>query len=280
MLFTVLHYSIMALIFAIGMTANGADIIYLWQRPVLLIKSIVTMYLVVPAIAIIMTLLLKLPAATELALVILAICAGAPLLPKKLIQLGGNPAYVFSLIVTTSLLAIVTVPLSLDILADFIPFNTTAATPMGVASVILKSFLWPLAAGMLARWLLPALADAVSDGLLKVAGVAMAVCALIVLIMGFRSLLEVGLDTLLAFALFTLAAMVAGHMQGGPERANRTALAIACSSRHIGLALLIASNAQRPETLTLVIAYLFASALVSALYIAWIRHRRPRPIPA
>jgi len=37
----------------------------------------------------------------------LAICAGTPLLPKKLIKLGGDPDYVFSLIVITSLLAII-----------------------------------------------------------------------------------------------------------------------------------------------------------------------------
>jgi len=69
------------------------------------------MYVVMPAVAVLMAWVFVLPQNTELALVILAICAGTPLLPKKLIKFGGDPAYVFSLIVTTSLLAIVTLSL-------------------------------------------------------------------------------------------------------------------------------------------------------------------------
>jgi len=44
-------------------------------------------YLVMPVL---MAQVLDLPERAELALVILAICAGAPLLPKKLIKFGGS----------------------------------------------------------------------------------------------------------------------------------------------------------------------------------------------
>ena len=43
------------------------------------------------------------------------------MLPKKLIKIGGDPAYLFSLVVATSLLAIVTVPLSLSLLRPWLP---------------------------------------------------------------------------------------------------------------------------------------------------------------
>ena len=120
MLLLILKTSIATLILAIGMTARIDDIFYLWRRPVLLVKSIVAMYLVMPAVAVLMACVLELPERTELALVILAIWAGALLLPKKLIKFGGDPSYVFSLIINTSLLAIVTVPASLHILAETI----------------------------------------------------------------------------------------------------------------------------------------------------------------
>jgi BASS family bile acid:Na+ symporter len=80
------------------MSATTADIFYLWRRPFLLVKSFAAMYLVTPVVAALITNLFELPHRTELALVVLAICAGAPLLPKKLIKFGGNPAYIFSLI--------------------------------------------------------------------------------------------------------------------------------------------------------------------------------------
>lgn len=274
MLPILLKTSIAVLILAVGMTATIDDIIYIWRRPILLLKSIIAMYVLMPLVAVIMARTLALPPRTELALVILAICAGAPILPKKLIKFGGDPGYVFSLIITTSILAIVTVPASLHLLAEIISFNTTGVTPFHVARLILKTFLLPLGLGMLFRFVAPAMANRVSDPLLKIASAVMALSALVALAIGFRLVFEVGLASVLGFAAFTLAAIVAGHLLGGPNSANRTSLAIACASRHIGLGLLIASNARGQHALALVVTYLLASAVVSIFYVIWIKKRR------
>jgi len=52
------------------------------------------------------------------------------------------------LIVNTSLLAMVTVPASLHLLAGAISLDTTGVTPAHVAGVILKTFLLPLGIGI------------------------------------------------------------------------------------------------------------------------------------
>jgi BASS family bile acid:Na+ symporter len=276
MLLIILKTSIATLILAIGMAAVTDDIVYLWQRPVLLVKSIIAMYVVMPAVAVLMSYVLDLPVQTELALVILAICAGAPLLPRKLIKFGGDPSYVFSLIVSTSLLAIVTVPASLHLLAGTISLDTPAVTPTHVAGVIMKTFLLPLGIGMLLRWVAPTLAERIGEPLLKIASIVMGICAIVALMASFRLVFEVGLPSVLAFAAFTFAAILAGHFFGGPDPSDRTSLAIACASRHIGLALLIAANARDQHALALVVAYLLASAVVSIPYVLWIRKRRKR----
>ena len=276
MLLIILKTSIATLILAIGMTAVTDDIVYLWRRPVLLVKSIIAMYVVMPAVAVLMAYVLDLPVRTELALVILAICAGAPLLPRKLIKFGGDPSYVFSLIVSTSLLAIVTVPASLHLLAGTISLDTPAVTPTHVAGVIMKTFLLPLGIGMLLRWVAPTLAERIGEPLLKIASIVMGICAIVALMASFRLVFEVGLPSVLAFAAFTFAAILAGHFFGGPDPSDRTSLAIACASRHIGLALLIAANARDQHALALVVAYLLASAVVSIPYVLWIRKRRKR----
>jgi len=275
MLLILLKASIAVLIFAIGMTATTEDIVYLWRRPAQLLKSIIAMYIVMPAVAVLMARTFDLPPRTELALVVLAICAGAPLLPKKLIKFGGDPSFVFSLIVTTSLLAIVTVPASLYLLAEVITFDTTAVTPLQVAGLIIKTFLVPLGVGMLFRLAAPALSERVGDPLLKIASAVMALCALAALAIGFHLVFEVGLPSLIAFAVFTLSAIVIGHLLGGPNPSDRISLAIACASRHIGLALLIAANARGQHALALVVAYLLASAVVSIPYVRWITKHRP-----
>lgn len=280
MLLLILKTSIATLIFAIGMAATTDDIVYLWRRPVLLLKSITAMYVVMPVVAVLMARLLDLPKRTELALVILAICAGAPLLPKKLIKFGGDPTYVFSLIVTTSILAIVTVPVSLHLMAGIISFDTVTVTPERVARVILKTLLLPLAMGMLLRLAAPPLSERIGEPLLKISGAIMGLCAFAALVTGFHLVFEVGLPSMLAFAVFTVAAILDGHLFGGPDLSDRTSLAIACSSRHIGLALLIAANAPGKHALELVVAYLLASSVVSIAYIWWIKKRSLKAEPS
>lgn len=279
MIALLLKISIGAMIFAMGMNTTLQDLFYLWQRPALLIRSVVAMYLVLPLVVILMAFFLDLPPRTELALVVLAICAGAPLLPKKLMKFGGDPSYVLSLIVTTSLLAIITVPLSLHFLAGSTFFEIAPHVPslMHIAGVILKSFLLPLGFGMAIRLVAPSLAQRYADNLLKVSGAVMALIAVVALILGTHLILKIGWPSLLAFALFTSAAIASGHLLGGPDPSNRTSLAIACASRHIGLALLIAANTRGEHALSLVVGYVIVSAVVSIAYFKWASKRLQSP---
>ena len=146
-------------------------------------------------------------------------------------------------------------------------------TAAHVAGVILKTFLLPLGTGMLLRWVAPALAERIGEPLLKIAGIVMVLCAIIALASNFHLVFEVGLPSLVAFCAFTIAAILAGHLFGGPDPSDRNSLAIACASRHIGLALLIAANAPSRRALELVVAYLLASAVVSIPYVLWIKRR-------
>jgi BASS family bile acid:Na+ symporter len=263
-----LKISVAVLLFATGMGVTAKDVVWLWRRPILLGKSILAMYVVAPAIAVWMARTLDLPRPTEVALVVLAVCAGAPLLPRKLVKVGGDPSYVFSLVVITSLLAIITVPLSLHVLAEYLTFEASIA-PYAVAWAIARTFLIPLGAGMLVRAAAPGVAGRIDDLLLKVASVALVGCAGVLLAAAWRLVVGLGLPSLLAFAGFTLAVMLSGHVLGGPDPAHRTSLAVACATRHIGLALLVAAGARSRNAVPLVAGYLFASLAVSIPYVRW-----------
>jgi hypothetical protein len=109
---------------------------------------------VVPVAAVVMAKTLPLPVAVKTAILVLAISAGAPLLPRKLMKLGRE-GYVFSLVVTSSLLAVVAVPAWLEGLGTL--FGREAdLDPAAVALVVAKAFLAPLVLGMLLRWPLSA----------------------------------------------------------------------------------------------------------------------------
>jgi Sodium Bile acid symporter family len=108
--------SVGALILAIGMGATVADLAYVWRRPGLLLRSLLAMYVLVPLAALFLVKTWPLAPGVKAALLVLAVSAGAPLLPRKL-QRFGSDAYVFSLVVTSSLLAIVVVPAWIALLA-------------------------------------------------------------------------------------------------------------------------------------------------------------------
>ena len=188
---TILKLAIPALLFAMGLHASFRESLYLWARPALLIRSLVAMYVAVPLLAIALAVTFDLPRGTELAMIILAICAGAPLLPRKVLKLGGDPDFGISLAVVTSLLAIVTVPLSLRALGGLVELESGLG-PGEVASAILWSFLLPFGAGMGVRAVAPAFAARLSDPLLGVAGTVLIVGTLLKVAFGWRILLGIG----------------------------------------------------------------------------------------
>ena len=272
----VLKLSIVALIFGIGLGSTPADFGYLWRRPALLFRSLLAMYVAVPLAALAAVKWLVLPIPVKTAILVLAISAGAPLLPKKLIRLGRE-SYVFSLVVTSSLLAVVTVPAWLLVLAPLFG-RESAVEPGAVGLVIAQAFLAPLVLGMLLRWPLSRVAERLSDLILKAGGILLLVAGLSLLATHVRLLAEIGWLPLVSLAGLTAVALAIGHALGGPNPDDRTALAVVCGTRHVGIAMLAASAVPGPRTIALVLAYLVASAAVSIPYLRWRRRgadRRP-----
>jgi bile acid:Na+ symporter, BASS family len=266
-LLLLLKLSVAALIFAIGMDSAFRDLLYLWRRPGLLLRSLLAMYVVMPLVALLIVKALTLPAGVQVAVLVLAISAGAPLLPRKLIHLGSD-TYVFSLVVTSSLLAIVTVPAWLAVLAPLYG-RTAELHPIDVATVVAKSFLGPLALGMLLRWLAPGLSERLADRLLTIVGIVFTLCGVTLLATHYDLLLNAGWPALLTLGGLTFCALAVGHFLGGPEPDNCTALAVSCATRHVGIAILVATAVPGPRTAALVAAYIVASAVVSIPYVQW-----------
>jgi len=269
-----LKASVALLIFAVGLDSRLKDLVYLRQRPGVMLRSLLAMYVVVPLLALAAVKVLQLPPGLELALLVLAISAGAPMLPRKLMRLG-NEEYVISLVVVSSLLAIVTVPAWLALLGPHFDRPGTL-DPMTVAGVLGKSFLLPLVLGVAVRRWLPEASARLSDLLLKVVGLVFSGCALALLVTHYQVILAVMGLPILVLGGFTLAALGVGHAMGGPDPNDRTALAVSCATRHVGVAMVVAAATPNPRTVVLIVAYALASAVVIIPYMKW----RSRVVPA
>ena len=268
-LLLLLKISVGIIILAIGMDSTLKDATHLWRRPGLLLRSVLAMYVLVPLAALALVKALTLAPGVEIGLLVLAVSAGAPLLPRKLLHIGDG-AYIFSLVVTSSLLAIILVPAWLAVLGPQFgrPVNLDASR---VGWALAKSFLLPLAAGMLIRWFFPAFAERIVNRLMAIAGLVLTACSLALLILHWDVLLDARWGGVLTLAALIAIALAIGHWLGGPTEEDRTALAIACSTRHLGIAVLIAASLPGPRTAVIIAVYILTSAAISIPYLRWRR---------
>ena len=93
----------------------------------------------------------------------------------------------------------------------------------------------------------------------------------------FRAMVGWGMA---ALVLLMLCALAIGHALGGPHADDRTSLAVACATRHFGVALLVATAFPGPRTATLIAAYLLATSAVTLPYLRWRLHRTHAQPPA
>jgi BASS family bile acid:Na+ symporter len=262
-------------VFAVGLQATSRDVTYLLRHPALLVRSFVSMNVVMPLLALWAAIVFDLHPAVKLALITLAMSPVPPFLPGRAMKAGGAASYTVGLFATASLLAIIVIPASMWLLGRLfaVPFHMPASV---VARIVTVTVLVPLAAGIVVRHYLPTAAARFVKPV--------ALIATLMLIGGLIPLfvhvwpdikLLLGNGTLLAIIALTFVGLAMGHILGGPSDDNRTVLALATASRHPAVAIAIASTNFPGEKLVVaaVLLDLIVSAVASAPYTAQSRRQ-------
>jgi BASS family bile acid:Na+ symporter len=277
----VLKASIILSVFAIGLKATFADTLYLFVRPHLLIRVLLSMKVLMPMIAVVIVMSFDIHPAVKIALAAISVSPIPPILPNKALKAGGREDYTIGLLVAAAVLSIVTIPVVMELFERItgIPLAMRAA-PIGV--LVLVTILAPLLAGITVRRILPALADRVAKPLALVAVVLLVLSALPVLIGSIRQMFSlVGDGTILSLGGFAVAGIIFGHLLGGPDPEDRPVLALATSMRHPGIALAIA-HANFPEqklAICAVFLYLILSGILTAVYLRLVKRERRGSAP-
>jgi BASS family bile acid:Na+ symporter len=271
-----LQGSIMLTVFGFGLRATIEDVVYLLRRPRMLIISLVSMFIVMPFVALILALVFEPPQVTRVALVALALSPVPPILLTRERKAGGNASYGLGLMVTVSILSIGLVPALVVFLGMLIgrPFQLG---PAAVAGQVLAGVAFPLTAGMLVQRFLPRLAHRVEKPVALVANVVLLAAAAVLLITTFGQIgALLTLETLAALVLFTVLGLAFGHILAGPHPGDSATLALSSALRHPGIAFAIA-GASFPslDVGALIILYLLISAIVCIPYIKRMQKRGP-----
>jgi BASS family bile acid:Na+ symporter len=258
-------------VFGIGIESTPSDTMYLLRHRALFARSIISMNVIMPLLALWLATAFGLLEPVKIALVALAISPVPPLLPFKAAKAGGNGSYTIGLLVAASVLSIVLVPATVWLFGVFFatPFHVRSAS---IATIVGTSVLVPLALGIFSRRIAPHAAARAAKPMRIIAAIALVVAMFPILVTAwpaFRSL--IGNGTLVAIVVMTAVGLVVGHALGGPIRDHRTVLGLATASRHPAVAIAITSVVLPGEKLAAaaVLLNLLVGAIASAPYIIW-----------
>jgi len=136
--------AIMLQVLAVGVQAEPAGLLSCVRRPLWVVRIIAAMFVGVPALAVALVKLSDAPVGMKVSILLMAIAAIAPLLPRKLFKIGVDAGFADSLSVVTMVLAIPLVPITAMVLGA--QFGRDMVVPAGsVAATLAQTFLVPFA---------------------------------------------------------------------------------------------------------------------------------------
>jgi len=271
-----LKVSIGLAVFSLGLNASLRKALFLFRRPDDLANALVSMYAVMPAVAVAAALVFDLPTVVKVALVACSISPIPPILPSKAIRAGEDDSYAIGLLVAGSVLSIVLVPVALE-LFQVIFDMPLQMTPAMVGAIVLETVLVPLATGIAVRFIAPWFALRAAGPIATLASALLVFALIPVLLSRSEELVSLmGGGALTALALFAGAGLVVGHALGGPSNEDRRVLALYTSARHPGVAVAIVQTNFPDQQLVLsaVLLAMLVSALIALPYASWAKRQR------
>ena len=234
--------TIFSLMLAIGVNHSFRQITYLARQPGLLVRSLLSVIVVVPGIVGILLWAFPLPPAVATGLAVLAAAPGAPLTTKRTEMAGGELQYAVNLQLTLALLAVVVTPLILSVYFSIFDLLIERVAPLEVARQIAQVTFLPVIAGFLTRRFLPGVAARIGNPLRVLANILLIILVLMLVVLlalvpDLRGMLNLGWPAIMAIVLMVALSLTAGHLLGGPTQEKRAVLAVASIARNVGLAL-------------------------------------------
>jgi len=266
--------SITLLLLSLGLRSSAGDASYLLRKPALLVRSILAMNLLMPVLVILLVVILNLRPVVKVALVALSVSPVPPFLPDKMLRLTRHQGYVYGLLVASTVLALILVPVAIAVLQHFQARREHLAAidtvPIAVvAQIVGGTVLLPLACGIALRKRWPELAPQAAPIMSKAGGVLLILALIpILLSQGMAILSLLGDGTLLAVLGFITIGLLIGHTLGGPDPRDRTVLALATASRHPAVALAVTDTVFPYQTLApaAILLALLAGAFAAVPY--------------
>jgi BASS family bile acid:Na+ symporter len=254
-------FMIVSTMFGAGLQVDRQRLVETLRQYGLLGRAFLANFVLVPLVAILLVRYFHAEPGVAIGIVLMSMAPGVPFLANAAGRSGGG-SLSFALTITFcfAALSVVTIPLTIALIAYFLPSAPVPAVPVAkFLTTLVVSQLVPLALGALIG---PRLPPALAEKLVKISHLVFVAAALVLVVVSFGSIVnsvsmvygQGHLFLILAIGVFSV---LAGGLLGGPDRQYRRTLSIATLLRNIGLCALIGTEPEFAHTLVLptILAY-------------------------
>jgi len=246
---------------AMGMSLTVKQIIDPLRNVRLVVLVLVGNFVLIPALALLLTAVLPMGQPQATALILVGACAGAPFLPKLAQMSKGNLALSVGLMVLLMVVTIFYAPLVLPLLLPGAQVDVFA-----IAQSLIVLMLLPLAIGLLVKWRYAETAVSWQPHLSQASTYSLLLLIAAGLLLQWRNIIgAIGSWLILGTLILVIGALVIGYfMSFGSDADDRKVAALGAGQRNLSAALLVGASFGDADTLvmTLVASLILAVVLV------------------
>jgi len=220
---------------AMGMSLTVPQIVEPLKNPRLVILALVANFVLVPALAYVITLVIPLEESLRIGLIVLATAAGAPFLPKLVQGAKGDIAFGVGLMVLLMVVTIFYLPLVLPLLLQGVEVN-----PWDIAKSLITLMLVPLALGLMFKSHSPDSAEHWLPVMNKISSLTILILLVVGLGLNISNIIDlIGSNGLLAMLIFIVGSLLIGLLLGGRDPAVRNVMGLGTAQRNVAAALVV-----------------------------------------
>jgi predicted Na+-dependent transporter len=244
---------------SMGLTLTVPQILEPLKNIRLVLQALVANFILVPIVAIALLAVFPLTQGLTIGLLLVALSAGAPFLPKLTQVAKGDPAFSVGLMVLLMVVTIGYLPLLLPRLITGVAINA-----WDIARSLIFLMLIPLFIGLLIRARYKEVAAGLAPLMSQASSLALIVLIVAFFVGYFPDLAGViGSTAIIASIIFLVVAFVIGYVFGGREASTKRVMGLGTAQRNLGAATAVAGlNFTDPDVLVMVLVVGLAGLVV------------------
>lgn len=223
---------------AMGMSLTMTQILQPLKNIKLVILALLANFVLVPALAYLITMILPMEQSLRIGLMIMATAAGAPFLPKLVQGAKGNIGFGVAMMVLLMVATIIYMPIVLPLLLPGVQIN-----PWDIAKSLIVIMLLPLAIGLLVKSHSSDTAAHWQPLFAKTSSLTLIVLLVVALGLNVSNIIDlIGSLGILALLLMIIGSLLMGLLLGGRDPGTRNVMGLGAAQRNIGAAILVAAQ--------------------------------------